>query len=77
MLFAAVVLECSEFEGQSKVLVQESVEKGRREVSGVEIAKRLVGSDGSHELGCGDTCTTQFLFHVLRYAFIVGGLGDA
>ena len=76
MLFAAVVLECSEFEGQAKVFVQESVEKSRGKVLGVEIAHRFVEANGFDELGCGGACAPQFIFHVLRYTFVVGGLRD-
>lgn len=76
MLFAAVVLERSEFERQMEVVVQEVVQFGRSKVLRVEIAKSFVETDGFDEFGCTDGGAAEFGFDSFCFSGIIGCLGD-
>ena len=76
MLFAAVVLERSEFERQIEMVVQEIVQFGRSKVLRVEIAKSFVETDGFDEFGCTDGGAAEVGFDTFRFSGIVGSLGD-
>ena len=76
MLFAAVVLERSEFERQMEMVVQEIVQFGRSKVLRVEIAKSFVEADGFDEFGCTDGGAAEVGLNTYCFSGIVGCLGD-